>query len=160
MLFLSVVAAGLYGIVHDQITATIAPEYYTKYKFIQFGIGPSTPFRTGVSLVGFYATWWVGGIAGLLFGLTAFIYTDHISMKRAIKRALFIIAVFSAMAGAIGYIIARFLPLRETGVPIEIQDKQAFLLTGTVHNFGYVGAVAGLMAGFIYLLWKRFKVIA
>jgi len=34
---LAVLAAGLFGIVHDQISYTVAPEYFTKFKFRQFG---------------------------------------------------------------------------------------------------------------------------
>jgi hypothetical protein len=30
--------AGVYGILHDQLTYTISPEYNTKFKFYQFGL--------------------------------------------------------------------------------------------------------------------------
>ena len=55
------IVAGIYGIVHDQITYTISPEYLTKLKFDQFhyaDIGP--PDRVFVAAIGFLATWWVG----------------------------------------------------------------------------------------------------
>ncbi|MFT6321394.1 MAG: hypothetical protein ACJAT4_002324 [Granulosicoccus sp.] len=34
ILILAPVLAGIYGIIYDQITYTISPEYYIKFKFI------------------------------------------------------------------------------------------------------------------------------
>lgn len=56
------IVGGIYGIVHDQITYSISPEYFTKLKFDQFdyaGLGD----RIFVATIGFLATWWVGFIA-------------------------------------------------------------------------------------------------
>src|SRR6185503_8995132 len=58
------IIAGFYGVLHDQITYSISPEYFTKFKFKQFeyanfGLGD----RIFVSTIGFLATWWVGFIA-------------------------------------------------------------------------------------------------
>ena len=64
------VVAGVYGVLHDQVTYTLAPEYYTKFKFVQFGV-PETnaaPERLIVGRIGWAATWWVGLIvAWVLF---------------------------------------------------------------------------------------------
>ena len=32
------VIAGIYGIIHDQITYTVSPEYYMRFKFLQFNL--------------------------------------------------------------------------------------------------------------------------
>ena len=51
--------AGLYGVIHDQITYSISAEYFTRLKFIQFrwaDIG--LPTRAFVAEIGFLATWW------------------------------------------------------------------------------------------------------
>ena len=37
----AIVIASLYGVGHDQVTYTISPEYYTKFKFIQFNLADS-----------------------------------------------------------------------------------------------------------------------
>lgn len=58
------VLAGLYGIVHDQLTYSIGPEYFTKLKFEQFRwANLGLPPRVLVAEIGFLATWWVGAIA-------------------------------------------------------------------------------------------------
>ncbi len=56
--------AGIFGILHDQITYTISPEYFTRMKFDQFSYADfGYPPRIFVAEIGFLATWWVGLIA-------------------------------------------------------------------------------------------------
>ena len=71
-LFISILLAGLYGILHDQVTYTIAPEYFTKFKYGQFGFEPAWfgGHRQTVAAIGFLATWWTGIFIGLGLGLT------------------------------------------------------------------------------------------
>ena len=53
--------AGMYGILHDQITYSISPEYFTHLKFDQFHYANfGLPQRVFVAEIGFLATWWVG----------------------------------------------------------------------------------------------------
>src|SRR5438105_3464978 len=70
---LGAVLAGFYGAIHDQLSYTISPEYFTKMKFIQFSYADfGWPQRVFASEVGFLASWWVGGIGGWIlarFGL-------------------------------------------------------------------------------------------
>ena len=59
------ILAGAYGALHDQISYSLSIEYFTKFKFLQFNIPWAYRMpRTGASVVGFLATWWMqGGIA-------------------------------------------------------------------------------------------------
>ncbi|MGB3468316.1 MAG: hypothetical protein WBA74_23725, partial [Cyclobacteriaceae bacterium] len=41
IVLISPVIAAVYGIIHDQITYTLSSEYYTNFKFIQFGLSPT-----------------------------------------------------------------------------------------------------------------------
>lgn len=63
--FLGALIAGGYGVLHDQITYTIGPEYFHNFKFHQFayadfGFGD----RVFATTIGFLATWWVGLFVG------------------------------------------------------------------------------------------------
>jgi hypothetical protein len=59
------VLAGFYGVVHDQVTYSISPEYYTCLKFSQFRYADfGLPARVFVAEIGFMASWWVGFVAG------------------------------------------------------------------------------------------------
>jgi hypothetical protein len=66
--------AALYGTLHDQLTYTISPEYYTKFKFFQFELTEnkeeailSNP-RLAVAAVGVMATFWMGIPIGIILG--------------------------------------------------------------------------------------------
>ena len=39
IVIIAALTGGIYGAIHDQLTYTISPEYYTKFKFIQFELG-------------------------------------------------------------------------------------------------------------------------
>lgn len=55
--------AGVYGVIHDQITYSISHDYFTQFKFAQFHYADfGWPPRVFVAEIGFLATWWVGFI--------------------------------------------------------------------------------------------------
>ena len=83
IILITPIIAGCYGVIHDQITYTISNEYFTKYKFDQFGVGPAVPYRLGVSYVGWMATWWMGIPLGIILGLIGLIHFDWKLMLKA-----------------------------------------------------------------------------
>src|SRR5438105_15809064 len=90
---LAVLGAGLYGVVHNQISYTVAPEYFTKFKFRQFGfVATPLPERVRASMVGFLASWWMGIPIGLLVGAAGFIHPGHRRMLRVSLWSLLITA--------------------------------------------------------------------
>lgn len=157
-IFLSVVLAGMYGILHDQVTASISEEYFTRLKFPQFRLSPDVPFRTGVSLIGFYASWWMGALIGLVLGVIGFLlYPDHISMRKSLLRALLLVAVTTLLFSIGGYFYGNFY-LKGHGVswwmPENLQDKNGYIITGSIHNSSYAGGLCGLLLAVIYLFRK------
>lgn len=156
-IFVSILLAGLYGILHDQVTYTIAPGYFTKFKYDQFGFEPQWfgGHRQTVAVVGFLATWWTGIFIGLGLGLTAFIFRDHNTMQKALQKAIGVTFCFAVATGVFGFFYGRFV-LTKTGVdwwlPDNIVDKNAFITVGSIHNFSYLGGLLGLVAGIYYLV--------
>jgi hypothetical protein len=57
-IILTPILAGIYGILHDQISYSISPEYFTKFKFAQFEFGfmSQNQPRLTASVVGFFST--------------------------------------------------------------------------------------------------------
>lgn len=85
----AIVAAGLFSIVHDQISYTVSPEYYTRFKFLQFRmLDASVPERLRAAQVGWRATWWMGLLLGILTGLPALLYRTAHSMQRHLMLSL------------------------------------------------------------------------
>src|SRR5271166_328085 len=83
-IIISILIAVVYGILNDQITYTISPEYFTKFKYLQFGVRPDLfgGDRQAVVAIGFLATWWVGLIIGLAFGINGLVFKDNKIMFR------------------------------------------------------------------------------
>jgi hypothetical protein len=61
----AIAAAALFGMIHNQISYFVSPEYYTKFKSIQFRLlDPHVPDRVRVAIVGFRASWCDGNSIG------------------------------------------------------------------------------------------------
>jgi len=69
IILLSVLAACVYGIVHDQITAQVCVEYFTVAHPPILG-GTQSPLLLGLGW-GIIATWWVGLPLGLIIAAAA-----------------------------------------------------------------------------------------
>jgi hypothetical protein len=148
------VLAGLYGFIHDQLTYSISPEYFTKIKFEQFRwANLGLPPRVLVAEIGFLATWWVGAIA-------AWFLARRLIPGQPRRRAIGQLAagfaiVFAAaiLAGGLGYLYglwrgpaADYALWTPTLDELEIVDRWAFLRVAFIHNAGYLGGLAGLLA--------------
>lgn len=164
------IAAGMYGIVHDFITYKISHEYYTKFKFIQFGfITPDNklPINTLQLLVatGWAATWWVGCLAGILFSLIATYNTEIKNSIAFTLRAAVIMSLTAIVSGLLGYNIGHFatplsLPdLAELCYQCATIKKTANFTTASyIHNFSYVGGLLGIVLGVASILKQRHNV--
>ena len=108
LILIAIIIGGLYGIVHDQLTYSISPEYYTKFKFYQFGLidmGNEAIFpnpRIQVSVVGFLATWWMGLPIGLTLGLVGLIHKDSKRIFKVTMKAIFITVIVASVIGLFG----------------------------------------------------------
>ncbi|QKJ29424.1 hypothetical protein HQ865_06525 [Mucilaginibacter mali] len=154
------ILAGLYGVLHDQFTYTISNEYFTKFKFVQFGLVDQgkailSNNRMVVAIVGFLATWWTGIFIGIGHGLTGLIHSNAKIMQRTIIKAIVLNMGIAAVTGLMGYCYGK-LYLANTQVnwwfPDNLIDKKAFIAAGSMHNFSYLGGAIGLFAGIVYQL--------
>lgn len=153
----AMVAAGLFGVVHDQISYTVSSEYYTRFKFLQFRVQcGALPYRFCVAQVGWVATWWMGLLLGLLTGLPALFYRTARSMLRHLWFSLFLamaVALLCALAGlAYGWWQTRngvdMSQYAGWFVPQGLRDLRRFICVGYMHNAAYWG---GALA--VPLLW-------
>ncbi len=158
IIFLSCMIAGIYGILHDQLTYTISPEYYTEFKFDQFGIMVTEGHeRSSAALVGFLATWWMGLIIGTLLALVGLIHKTSKAMLVVTMRALLITLAIAAITGLMGLVYGKLFlvgqPIENFEgwyIPYTIKDIDSFIMVGSMHNFSYLGGVIGLVAGIAY----------
>jgi len=153
---LAPIAAGLFGIAHNQISYAVAPEYFTHFKFEQFGLqGAELPERIRASLVGWRASWWMGIPLGLLGGLGLLFGKPPTVRVAGVWRALAAMAgttLAVALSGLIyGYLTTRTIDVAAYSgwyVPPGV-DLRRFLCAGYMHNSAYVGGLIALPAAWI-----------
>lgn len=142
--------AGTFGIVHDQITYTLSPEYFTRMKFDQFRAADfGFPRRVFVAEVGFLATWWVGLIAAWFLARIALPKLG--SPEKRVMLAMASIVGITILLGIAGYFIGPTLfgdrpDWREALDSMGVTDTAAFNRVAAIHLGSYAGAFLGWIA--------------
>jgi MFS family permease len=147
--------AGVYGALHDQISYTISPDYFSALKFHLFEIPPGLQDRRGAAIVGFQATWWLGALIGAPLAMAAMVipgawpYAKH-------TLAAFAVALATALGvGLVGLMLAAMTisnaDLPYYAFPEGVADQVSFVRVAVMHDFSYLGGFLGLGAGLIYL---------
>lgn len=144
---LAVIVAGVYGAVHDQISYTVSPEYFTKFKFQQFQLGGSPHVdRVRAAMVGFLASWWMGIPVGILVGLAGFIHRGTGQMLRMLLWSMFVAVVFTLLFGLAGllygYLQTEHIDLADYhgwSIPDDVTHLRGYLCAGYMHLFTRAG---------------------
>jgi hypothetical protein len=101
--------AGLFGVMHHQISFTVSPEYFFEFKFKQFAIAPDLQNRIGASFVGLRASWYMGLFIGppIAFAGLSIVGTKTYFTKvtKAFALAIATAALFAIAGLAISYFI-------------------------------------------------------
>lgn len=154
-LFIAILSAVLYGVVNDQITLTLSPEYFTVFKRSEFypllqALGlEDAPVRIEALVVGTAATWWFGGILGIVLSLTGNAGRSQRLSTRAyvgaIGMVMCVTVVVSVISGLIAYIAEPWVNPSVTEWPFldGITAIRPAFAVGWWHNGAYAGALAG-----------------
>ncbi len=160
LLALGCLTAGLYGMLHNQISYTVSPDYFHQFKFIQFRIDPAWQNRWGASLVGWHASWWMGLLIGIVIVPIGTIVPGTRPYVVAVLRAYGVVALTALVIGlgALAYAYATVDPTTVgvvTRFEHPITDPVAFMRAGTMHNFSYLGGLLGIATGAYWLTLER-----
>jgi len=158
LVLIAVLLAGMYGAVHNQISYTVSPEYFTKFKFRQFGlVDLALPDRVKASVVGVLASWWMGIPIGLLAGASGFIYREPRVMLHQTLKAYGVLVGSTLAVGMVGlvygYVSTRTIDpaaYRHWYVPEDVVALRRFLCAGYLHNSSYLGGLLGIAAAWLY----------
>jgi len=108
IVIMGVVAACVYGIAQDQVTARVCVEYFTIGHPPVFNTDSPTLLALGWGVI---ATWWVGLPLGLLMGLASRVggwpRLSWRNLVRPVAIVLCAMGVISLLAGVAGYFVAR-----------------------------------------------------
>jgi hypothetical protein len=155
--------AGFYGMLHDQISYSISPEYFTRLKFLQFRYADfGFPPRVFVAEIGFLATWWVGLIAGWFLARVAAPALPEMEARSGILRGFVIILAGGCVATLVGFLLGlRLGPDSDLSAwqgfvsTRGVEDLPSFVRVAYIHNASYMGGFVGLIIALSYL--RRLK---
>ncbi|QKG69897.1 hypothetical protein [Erythrobacter mangrovi] len=143
-------AAVVYGILHDQVTAHVCVEYFT---IAHPPIFPTdSPFLLAIGW-GFIATWWVGLPLGILLAATARIGRNGklglIQLRRPITLLMAVSGCAALLSGFLGasLVAMQLIDLPgDWGTVIPISQWPAFAFAVWAHSASYlVGTLGGLV---------------
>ena len=105
IIIVSVVAAVVYGVIHDQLTIRVCLEYFTVAHPLIFQTSSPTLLALGWGVI---ATWWVGLLLGIPLAVVARIGTTRppVSVRALIAPISILLVVMSLcalIAGFLGY---------------------------------------------------------
>jgi hypothetical protein len=151
------VCAGLFGIVHDLVTFSIGPEYFTKLKFHQFAwANLGLPPRWFAAEIGLLASWWVGVVGGWFIARAgAARLPPSLRWPLVVRSVALIVAMTTAgglAGGMYGSYVARSSDLaewQEIKAALRLSDLPSFIVVAYVHYGSYGGALTGIVAGSI-----------
>lgn len=155
-----VLAAVLYGIVHDQITIRICPEYFT---IAHPHISDTKSLTLLAVMWGVIATWWVGLPLGIAIGLAARVgRLPKLEPRRAWRwmlLLLFVMGTFALVAGGAAWAFELGGKFREqaAGLAQRIAPEMhnRFVAAYAMHLTSYiVGAVGGVTLAVMAIVWR------
>lgn len=154
-----IIIAGLYGVLHNQISYTVSPEYFTRFKFAQFSVPEHMHSRIGASIVGWRATWWMGAIIGAVIVPVGLIIRGVKNYAMSVCRAFLVVVLTAITVGLTALLVSCFTihgsTVPDYWYPGGLVDTVAFARVGTMHNFSYLGGLLGMPTGIVYLILRR-----
>jgi hypothetical protein len=159
IIVLCIVAAIIYGVIHDQITARICVEYFTIGHPPVFGTDDPTLLALGWGVI---ATWWVGLILGLLLALSSRLGSwprfSAAQLVRPLAIMLAVVGVLALVAGTVGHVAATrggvwLVEPMASRVPAD--RHVAFLTDLWAHLASYIAGFLGGIVLCVYVLVRR-----
>ncbi|MGC1107199.1 MAG: hypothetical protein WA876_11730 [Candidatus Acidiferrales bacterium] len=160
IILLAMGAAILYGVVHDQITIRVCPEYFTVAHPHIFRTDSLTLIALGWGVV---ATWWGGLAAGVAFAFAAragspqkFTWRRFV---RPIVTLLIVMAVSATLAGFMGHWMAstgQISSVQAWGLMLPANKQAAFMADAFAHAFSYLVGGVGSVIIALATAWQRF----
>ena len=145
-------ASGVFGAAHNQVSYSVSPEYFTKYKFHQFQISPELPDRIGAALVGWHASWWMGIVLGVFLIPFGLLIRGTSAYFVGMLKIFVVVLVTTSIVGLLGLAVSflTITPVTVNGIAMygnEISDPVSFVRAGTMHNSSYAGGLIGIITG-------------
>jgi hypothetical protein len=154
---LCVVSLTLYGLIQDQFSVRLAPEYFTvAHQPIE---GVSNPTLLGL-LWGFMGSWWGGLLMGMAAGLTATLgkrpQLTARELAPGVGCVLLGVAFVTLACGGSAYYVGSVMGARLLAADaLSARGQLLFLTVACAHVGTYASAAAGSVALCVWVAWCR-----
>lgn len=146
---LCVLAAVMYGIVHDQFTAHICVEYFSVFHPPVFRTNSPALLALGWGII---ATWWMGAFLGVFLALAARAGSrkkvDAKELLRPISKLMLIMAALATVAGLAGWLLSQqgvIAPPPWVASALPASKHARFMADWWAHSTSYlVGLIGGV----------------
>jgi len=158
-----VVAAVLYGIIHDQVTARICVEYFSVFHPPVFPTQSPTLLALGWGVI---ATWWMGAFLGILLAIAARA-GSRTKIARSelvvpIAKLLAMMGILAAVAGLVGFVLSSqgaIAPPQWIASALPQGKHARFMADWWAHNASYgVGFFGGIGLCLVTFRRRQLKV--
>ncbi len=159
IIVLAVLAAVVYGILHDQVTARVCVAYFTIAHPPVFATDSPTLLALGWGILG---TWWVGFVLGIpAAALAQFGRAPKLRAGQLIRPLGLLFAAMACtalLAGVAGYLLAGsgcIVPFEPMASRIPPAKHGAFVAVAAAHLTSYGTGILGGLILCIWIWWQR-----
>lgn len=160
IVLLPVLAAIAYGLVMDQITIRVSPEYFTiaHPRILNTGSLTLLAFAWGV-----IATWWAGAIAGVAFAIAARAGKLPKVTWRRFARPLAVLALVMALCTVAAAFVGAWMvnsgsipAVQAWALALPLDKQAAFMADAFAHVASYLVGALGCLTIAVSVAWKRY----
>jgi len=161
IIVLCVFSSVLFGVLHNQVSARVSPEYFTiGHRAL---IHSTSPTLMGIAW-GIYSTWWVGLILGVLLSAAGRMGNwekrSALSLFKPVAVLLCICGASSLAFGFAGYrlSVSGAIPfLKQMGMAIRPEDQPRFIAALWMHTASYTAAAMGGLILALHVFMQRIR---
>ncbi|GEP52788.1 hypothetical protein FNO01nite_34600 [Flavobacterium noncentrifugens] len=145
-----VVLTSIFGVINNQISYSISPEFFTKSMFPRFGFveyGLDTP-RLTAAIIGIWSTWWLGLIIGLIYSIISLSKNNTKTIFSYLTNAILTTFIFVFASGILGFIFGKISltnVIINRGFSGSQEQLKNFVTVGYIHDFEYGGAILAIL---------------
>lgn len=157
LLFIGMIAfacllAGSYGMLHNQISYAVGPDYFHAFKFHQFRIPDAQHGPIGAAMVGWAASWWMGLVIGVPIAAMSFGIPNLPQATKAFALAAIGVVLLTLALGLVSLLVPP--PMEFIPVPPDAADPIGFGRAAMMHDTSYLAGLIGLVVGLVYMGYK------
>lgn len=161
IIVMATMAAIIYGVLHDQVTARVCLEYFTVFHPPVFATANPTLLGLGWGII---ATWWVGLPLGVVLALAARVGSQPSrlvaqDLVRPVIVTLLVVGCLAFLAGCVGWVLASWGAISVppfVAARILASQHPRFMAAWWAHSASYLaGALGGIVLAIVTVIRRR-----